>query len=95
MGNQAPRMLFAFLLYFLLHHAACRILVPQPEMEPTSPAVEAWHLNHWTTGEVPICIFCLFFFFWCQKLSELFVVVNDGKKSVTCENSAKCKHRRK
>ena len=93
MGNQAPRMLFAFLLfYFLLYHAACRILVPQPEMEPTSPAVEVWRLKHWTTREVPICIF---FFFWCQKLRVNYLwFLTMEKKSVTCQNSAKFKHRR-
>ena len=31
---------------------ACRILVPQPGMEPMPPALEAWSLNHWTTWEV-------------------------------------------
>ena len=25
-------------------------------MEPTSPIVEAWSLNHWTTREVPVMI---------------------------------------
>ena len=28
--------------------------LPQPEMEPTRPAVEAQSLNHWTTEEVPL-----------------------------------------
>ena len=28
------------------------VLVPQPGMEPTSPALAAQSLNHWTTGEV-------------------------------------------
>ena len=32
---------------------ACRILVPQPGTEPSSPAVEAWSLNHQTAREVP------------------------------------------
>ena len=27
---------------------ACRILVPQPGIKPTSPALEAWSLNFWT-----------------------------------------------
>ena len=38
---------------FLVHHMACRILVPQPGIKPASPAVEAWSLNHLTTREVP------------------------------------------
>ena len=25
----------------------------QPSTEPVPPAVEAWHLNHWTAREVP------------------------------------------
>ena len=42
---------FCFLLvfkFFLPHCMACRILFPQPEMEPAPPAVEAQILNHWT-----------------------------------------------
>ena len=31
---------------------ACGILVPQPGIEPMSPEVEAWSLNHWTTRDV-------------------------------------------
>ena len=31
--------------FFLPCHAACRVLVPQPQTEPVSPAVEAWNLN--------------------------------------------------
>ena len=44
-------------VFFWLHCWACGILVPQPGIEPTSPAVEAWSLNHWTTREVP-SVFC-------------------------------------
>ena len=32
------------------------ILVPQPEIELVSPAVEVWSLNHWTTRETLIVI---------------------------------------
>ena len=32
---------------------ACGILVPQPGIEPTTPALEGGFLNHWTTREVP------------------------------------------
>ena len=39
-----------FLLF--LAATACWILVLQPEIEPTSPALEAWSLNHWTPREV-------------------------------------------
>ena len=42
----------------MLHScAACRILVPQPGIEPVPPAVEARSLNHWTAREVPIGLF--------------------------------------
>ena len=33
---------------------ALRILVPWPEIESVSPAVEVQSLNHWTAREVPI-----------------------------------------
>ena len=35
-----------------MHHTVGGILVPQPGIEPASPALEAWNLNHWTTREV-------------------------------------------
>ena len=38
---------------FWLHHAACRVLVPQQGIKPASPALEAQSLNRWTTKEVP------------------------------------------
>ena len=43
--------------FFCLHCMACGILahslwdlISQPEIEPTPPAVEVWHPNHWTAG---------------------------------------------
>ena len=42
-----------FIFIFWPHHAAHGILVPQPGMEPTPPAVEAWSVNYWTAREVP------------------------------------------
>ena len=39
--------------FFGPRHTACRILVPQPGIEPTPPTVEVQSLNHWTTREVP------------------------------------------
>ena len=39
------------LFFFWLCHTACRILVSQPDIEPTPSALEAWSLNHWTTRE--------------------------------------------
>ena len=32
---------------------ACGILVPWPRIEPVSPAIWRWILNHWTTKEIP------------------------------------------
>ena len=45
--------LISLCLFFFCHVVACGILVPQPGIEPTPPAVEARRLNHWTTREVP------------------------------------------
>ena len=33
-------------LFFWLCYVACGILVPQPGIEPTSPALKVWSLNH-------------------------------------------------
>ena len=42
------------LKYLLLPHGiACGILVPQAEIEPACPALEAQSLNYWTAKEVP------------------------------------------
>ena len=37
---------------FWPHHGACRILVLRPGIEPMTPAVEGWSLNHGTAREV-------------------------------------------
>ena len=42
-----------FSFFFWWHSVACRILVPQPGIEPSPPAVEAQSLNYWTAREVP------------------------------------------
>ena len=39
------------LFFFWPCHTACRILVSQPDIEPTPSALEAWSLSHWTTRE--------------------------------------------
>ena len=44
---------FLFIYLFWPHPTACKILVPWPESEPVSPAMEAQSLNHWATREVP------------------------------------------
>lgn len=39
--------------FFWQSCAAWKILVPWPEIEAKSPAMEAWGTNHWTTPESP------------------------------------------
>ena len=41
--------LHRFFFFFWLHHTACETLVPQLEIEPMSPALETWSLNHCTS----------------------------------------------
>ena len=43
----------SFLFTFCPCGRACRILVPQPGMEPALPAVEVQSPRHWTTREFP------------------------------------------
>ena len=31
------------------------LVVPRPGIKPGPPALGAWSLSHWTTGEVPVC----------------------------------------
>lgn len=40
--------------FFWLHHLACNILAPQPEIKLVSPSVEAQSPNHWTAIKVPL-----------------------------------------
>ena len=49
-----------FLVFFWSHGIACGILLPRQGMEPTSPALEAWSLNHWTTREVSCVCVCMY-----------------------------------
>ena len=44
---------FYFIIIICPHCAACRILVPQPGIEPDPSTLEAWNLNYWTVREVP------------------------------------------
>ena len=37
---------------FLLDFTACRILVPQPGIEPMPPTMGVWSPSHWTTQEL-------------------------------------------
>ena len=51
---------FSFFLFWP-QQAACRILVPQPMIEPVPPAIEAQSPNHWTAREVPVRLFIFLF----------------------------------
>ena len=49
-----------FFCLFVFGHAACRILVPWPGIEPGRPlTVTAQSPNHWTTGEFPCSTFLI------------------------------------
>ena len=39
--------------FFSFFGLLCGILIPQPEIKPSLPAVEAQSLNHLTTREIP------------------------------------------
>ena len=55
-----PQFCFLFIVFFfvffffLLSQEACEILVSQPGIEHTPPALEAQSPNHWSTKEVPM-----------------------------------------
>ena len=58
--------------YFWPGHTACWISVPRQGIEPVevqSVTVEAWSVNHWTTGEAP-----------CSGVWEHSIVVFDRQK---------------
>ena len=60
----------AIFFFFWPHHVECRILVPQPRIEPMPTKLRAQCLNHWTVKEVPPCsiLFFLFFIFFAFKI---------------------------
>ena len=49
----------SFFFFFWPSLVACGILVPRPGIKPVPPAVEVWSLHHWTSREVPPCLFVL------------------------------------
>ena len=63
---------FNFVLNFIYLTVPCLgcgmwDLVPRPGIEPRTPILEAWSINHWATREVHQDIVDFFFFFWlCQ-----------------------------
>ena len=50
-GNFSTIIFASTFFFFWPCHAACGILVPQPGIEPTPPALEAQSLNNWTPGK--------------------------------------------
>ena len=62
------------LLNFFVGLKACRILVPQPRVEPVPLALEAWNLNHWTAGEVPWILFKMCQ--WVEFLGHMVILFN-------------------
>ena len=44
---------FFIFIFFWPHHSAWGILVPQPEINPVPPTVEAQNPNPWTAREFP------------------------------------------
>ena len=45
-GQEAKPVQKSIFFFFWPPHLACRILVPQPGIEPEPPAVKAWNVNH-------------------------------------------------
>ena len=61
------------LIYFWVHSAAGRILVPRPGIEPALAAVKAQHPNHWTTRE--FLHVNLIYFLFCSNFSVYWNVI--------------------
>ena len=50
-GWDGSHCVFFFVFFFLLRHAACRILVSQLGIKPEPPALGAQSLHHWTARD--------------------------------------------
>ena len=53
-------MMYIFMCLFLFYYfgvTACRILVPQPRLEPMPLAMKAQSLNHWTARQISIYVY--------------------------------------
>ena len=59
-------------LFFWQCHAACRILVPQPGIEPVSPALGAQSLTIGPPGKFPCCGPLIFVYYMCLFFFSLF-----------------------
>ena len=62
--------MFVCLFLFYGHHMACGILFPEPVVEPMSPTMKAWNLNHCTANEVFKVAFVLIFFLTKNLLTK-------------------------
>ena len=55
-GEAAFLFYWFIFIYLFIYWPGCEafgILVPRPGIEPTSPAVPAWSLSHWTIRKIP------------------------------------------
>ena len=56
--------------FFWSYWMACGILVPQPGIELTPPALEVCRLHHWTAREVPGWQFLFSFLYWWENWGQ-------------------------
>ena len=80
--------IYSYYCCFWLCCMACRILVPQPRVEPAPPGVEVWHPNHWTTRAFPEHVKIGLFSYWvlrilCKLLLNMWFA-NMFSYSMTC-----------
>ena len=55
-----PHDVYIYVFFFLSYYfgvSACRILVPQPGIEPMPLAMKAQSLNHWTARQISIYVY--------------------------------------
>ena len=68
--------------FFLLPHLkAYRILVPWPGIEPMTPAMEVWSLNHWASRGLPslqtfLFIYLFIYLFIFSDLFKFYFLIN-------------------
>ena len=74
---------FSFVLFpFLLHHIACRILVPWSRIEPGPSALKVQSPNLWTTREFPALGFSSLFCWLISAPSPAIIVLSSFSSSV-------------
>ena len=55
--NMGKSVALTLIFFFWPRHVACRILVPQPGIEPRPTAIKVLSPNHWTAREFLTLIF--------------------------------------